>query len=391
MEATDKNLFNNDVVLRLGALVFTSALNYCMNLYLEGFPSHHNGYFIALIMSNLAVLWLSLVCIKTSISQDVKEIAVFEVLFLSFRYALYLISRINPSQFLDLYHSVSDYQNLFLRITYVIFVARIFWPCKNKDSNEYANWPIFGFIGIYFKIRKIEHRFAPPTVQQSILAYATILASFALGFILWKNGIKNATITQAIPAIFILGFGCIKSKELLMKRIGEYHIKKAEALRIKELARIAEAEAARLAGECQGLQAAIAETKKIISHQMDVFSQAQDEQAKERARIALLEAAIARGHGAVADAGLLREILNPDNPHYSIRMVACVKMFEHFQGKVIEGKSPKDAIAKYAVDHAEELGLLYKGEPSQNAADQCAFVLNWVNEAGAPRTQARTK
>jgi hypothetical protein len=389
MEATDKNLFNNDVVLRLGALVFTGALAYCVNLYLEEKPNHYNGYFISLILSNLAVLWLALVCIKTAFSQDVKELAVFELLYLIVIYALYLLSRINPTQFLDLYHSISKYQDLFLRLTYVIFVARIFWPCKNKDSSEYANWPIFGFIGLYFKILKIEHRFAPPTVRQAVLAYGTILAACVIGFILWRNGVKNAMITQAVPAIAILGYACIKSKALLTKRIAEYHEKKAEADRIKEQARIAEAAAASLAEANAQLQAAIAKFKKIIAEQMDIFAQAQDDHAKERARLAVLEAAIERGQGTAADAGLLAEILNPDNPHYSIRLVACVKMFEYFQGKVITGKSAKDAIVKYAMEHAGELGLLHKGEPSQNAADQCAFVLNWIHEAGAPRTQAR--
>ena len=73
---------------------------------------------------------------------------------------------------------------------------------------------------------------------------------------------------------------------------------------------------------------------------------------------------------------------------YSICFV--LEMFQYFQGRIIAGKSVKDAIFKYAMAHAEELGLMHKGEPSQNSAEQCAFVLNWLNEAGAPRTQVNT-
>ncbi len=389
MEATEKNLFNNDIVVRLGAFALVTTLNACMSLYFAEFAPHLHGYFIAPLLNNCTVLWFSVVFIKTAFTQDVKEVVFFEVGFYVIVYLLYALGK--KSLLYSTYIWLGDNRDIFFKFTYVLFVARMFWPCRNKDSGEYANWPVFGLIGLYQKLTKTRNEYAPASSKQAIWAYVAIAASICIAYLLNKFGIKNAVITQAVPTIFLFGFASIKSKEMLLKRIAEYRKKKAEAHRLQELARIAEAKAARLADECQGLQAAVTAAQKIISQQMDVFAQAQDEQAKERARIAILEAAIASGHGAATDAGLLREILNPANPHYSIRMVACVKMFEHFQGKVIEGKSPKDAIAKYAVDHAEELGLLYKGEPSQNAADQCAFVLNWVNEAGAPRTQARTK
>ncbi len=389
MDAKDQNLFNNDIVFRLGALALAAALKGCVDLYFDFNQNPIHGFFIAPILNNALFLWLSSFCIKTAFTQDVKELALIELLASTLFYIFFLSPKTPTTN--AIYTFFDNYIRLFLKVTYVIFVVRIYWPCKNNASGECVNWPVFGFIGLYFKIRKIEYRVEPPTSRQAILAYATISIACVIGYILWRNGVKNAYITQAIPAILIFGFACIKSRGWLMKRIGEYHKKRAEAHRLQELARIAEAKAACLAGECQGLQAAVTAAQKIISHQMDVFAQTQDEQAKERAHIAALEAVIASGYGAVADAGLLREILNPDNPHYSIRMAACVKMFEHFQAKRITGKSPKDAIAKYAMEHAEELGLMYKGEPSQNAADQCAFVLNWVNEGGSPRTQARTE
>ena len=197
-----------------------------------------------------------------------------------------------------------------------------------------------------------------------------------MAFVLWHYDVKNLGLLQ--NAILIAGLGYFADYSYKRNLLAQAKSKRAHRLAAHATLKAEDAKAS-------------AETNKIISRQMDVFAQAQDDHAKERARLALLDAAIASGHGSPIDAGLLREILNPDNPHYSIRMVACVKMFQHFRGKAIAGKSAKDAIAKYAIDHAEELGLMHRGEPSQNAADQCAFVLNWVNEAGAPRTQARAE
>jgi hypothetical protein len=396
MKSTEKNLFNNDIVIRLAAFALIASLNACQAFYFEQFgPGHRHGVFIVPMLNNFVFLWIAFMCMKTSFSQDVKEFAFFEALFYLSGYTLFLLPK---SPIIDaLYAHHTSAKDAVIRIIYVLFIARLFWPSKNKASGEFANWPVFGFIGLVGKLTKTGERFAPASKNQALAAYATIAAAIVLGGTFYRLGIKIAHITQAVPTIFIIGFAAKKSKDWFAKQMGEYHAAQAEEMRTKKAAQLAEeeknkaqAEAAQLAQANTQLQATVADTKKIVFHQMEVYAMAQDEHARMRERLAALAAASASEQGVANDGDLLSEIRNPANPHYSVRLSACIAMFEHFQGVDLKGKKPKEAICKYAKENAEALGLMHNGKPSHNAAEQCAFVLNWMQEAGAPKTQART-
>jgi hypothetical protein len=55
----------------------------------------------------------------------------------------------------------------------------------------------------------------------------------------------------------------------------------------------------------------------------------------------------------------------------------------------LRGKSPKQALQSWLVEHAEELGLLNKdGQPNQTGIEEICKVANWKPEGGATPTQS---
>ncbi len=421
MNTEIKNLYNNDIVIRLAAILIVGSLNVLLIHYVKKYPTQYYGFFISHIITDVIILWLSFICVKTAYSQDAREFFIADIFYYSLLFALYVISDCVKTKNHCEYATMIRYNALFNLVAYAIFVIRTLSPFKDAKTGEFVNWPVIGPVGFYLKKRKHNLRYAPPSKKQAVMAYCLMLLAGGVGVALWLNDVEYVIVLQSAVITVTLIFGAIKTPAAIRAHQEERRIEreqveaeKAQAQRIvqqaeeaaqqahrtaqqaeeaaqqaQRTAQQAEEAAAQLAAANKLLEETVVETKKIVSHQMDTYATAQDEYAHERARLAAFEATNASMHGAANDSDLLKEIFNPANPHYSLRLCACIAIFRYFQGKDIVGQSAKDAIYDYAIKHAEEFGLMHKGKPSKNSAEQCAYVINWVNEAGAPQTQAK--
>lgn len=81
----------------------------------------------------------------------------------------------------------------------------------------------------------------------------------------------------------------------------------------------------------------------------------------------------------------------PASPFFSKKLDAANKAWTAVTSDPsrLTGKSPKQALQTWLVEHAAELGLLNKeGKPNQTGIEEICKVANWKPEGGATPTQA---
>ncbi len=84
-----------------------------------------------------------------------------------------------------------------------------------------------------------------------------------------------------------------------------------------------------------------------------------------------------------------RNYLDPENPFYAPKLAAAVVAWESVSSneRLLDGKTPKQAIEKWLREHASEYGLTgTDGNPIAAAIEQISKVSNWRPEGGAAKT-----
>ena len=84
-----------------------------------------------------------------------------------------------------------------------------------------------------------------------------------------------------------------------------------------------------------------------------------------------------------------RNYLDPENSFYAPKLAAAVVAWESVSSneRLLDGKTPKQAIEKWLREHASEYGLTgADGNPVVAAIEQISKVSNWRPEGGAAKT-----
>ena len=83
-----------------------------------------------------------------------------------------------------------------------------------------------------------------------------------------------------------------------------------------------------------------------------------------------------------------QDYLDPNNDRYAPKLAAAVYAWLAADDKAVtEGKSPKQALAKWLREHASEFGLAdEEGKPNETGIEEVAKVANWQPSGGAPKT-----
>lgn len=102
------------------------------------------------------------------------------------------------------------------------------------------------------------------------------------------------------------------------------------------------------------------------------------------AEVARLQSELAQAKASQPQAMPIPEYLDPSHSRYSYRLAAAVRAWEAVSESGNRGV--KAAIESWLRDHAEELGLVYQGKPSDKAIKEVATVANWNTAGGAPKT-----
>ena len=441
MTAEANKLYHTDVTVRLGALAIVAAFNAIVTYYIETHPTQYIGMLAAPILNNLLLLWLSLICVKTAFTQDFRDIISFELIYLIA--AACAFAAANHTNHTYSYSVFLKYHELAKDIFLTTYLARVLSPLKNNSVDDFVNWPVFGPIGLFYSLRwGQQYWHCRPNSKQAIIAYCMLLAAIVIAIYLWHLGIKNRSICYAAVVGVTVTFAIYKTpaairthlearrlenerveleKAQILELAQQAEREKAEAeaqaarltteceglqvvvaqttvekerasveaARATEEATLASAEAARLAQANQGLKAVVAKNETAIIYQLEFANKLQEEQAKERARLEQI-AADARAEGNIAKLGrLMLRIMNPKHPHYSVRLHASIEMWAHFEDADLRNASPYDALNAWAWDNAKKLGLLHSGNRSKTSVGRCAYVANWDHVGGAPKSEAK--
>jgi len=79
------------------------------------------------------------------------------------------------------------------------------------------------------------------------------------------------------------------------------------------------------------------------------------------------------------------DYLDPKNPRYAPKLAAAVRAWQAV-GQA-EGRTPKQALAKWLREHAAEFGLTDNdGRPNDTGIEEVSKVANWQPGGGAPKT-----
>jgi len=83
-----------------------------------------------------------------------------------------------------------------------------------------------------------------------------------------------------------------------------------------------------------------------------------------------------------------QDYLDRRHPRYAPKLAAAVQAWIAMGGEsAIEGRSPKQALAKWLREHATEFGMTDDdGKPNETGIEEAAKVANWQPMGGAPKT-----
>ncbi|MBL0353051.1 MAG: hypothetical protein IPP03_10460 [Dechloromonas sp.] len=79
------------------------------------------------------------------------------------------------------------------------------------------------------------------------------------------------------------------------------------------------------------------------------------------------------------------DYLDPNNSRYAPKLAAAVRAWQVVTD--LNGKTPKQALAKWLREHAAEFGMTDdEGKPNETGIEETAKVANWQPSGGAPKT-----
>ena len=88
------------------------------------------------------------------------------------------------------------------------------------------------------------------------------------------------------------------------------------------------------------------------------------------------------------------EFVAPGSKYFSKKLYAANRAWSAVteEPERLIGKSPKQAVEKWLIEHAEELGLLRRdGQPNQTGIEEICKVVNWKPEGGATATPSNNQ
>ena len=157
-----------------------------------------NYWFYATLILLTLVLFVAMSYIESDESAlDMRELCLYNAMVYGVGLVLYL-SKIDPSWLMI---GLTD------AATYLIF-GRLLWLSKNKEKNQFVNWPVFGVLGWYAQRikRNVPMSIELPNARQATAAYLFILSCLAAGFILPLLGFKIAIAHVGFIAFIVTPF-----------------------------------------------------------------------------------------------------------------------------------------------------------------------------------------
>ena len=114
-------------------------------------------------------------------SRDIREIALYNLLFQSGLLAL--------RQFDNLNLHVVPWLGPISGGFFMLFIGRIYWWARSEDRANFVGWPVFGVLGLSTQGEMVGALTNPSRVQKG-LAYVSILLCFPVGYVLYQSGLR---------------------------------------------------------------------------------------------------------------------------------------------------------------------------------------------------------
>jgi hypothetical protein len=88
------------------------------------------------------------------------------------------------------------------------------------------------------------------------------------------------------------------------------------------------------------------------------------------------------------DGGGIPDYLDSRHPRYAAKLAAAVHAWLAVENEsAVNGKSPKQALARWLREHSVQFGLADSdGKPNETGIEEIAKVANWQRGGGAPKT-----
>ena len=190
--------FHDDIVLRLIFVIMNELLNGISNKYAD--PAIPLLYFSLVTAITVFPLVVFSNVKQQPFAQDMLEFCVIDLTIKCAGIATFVFAHDT------LYQPYIAIQDIAVKIIYLALWLRIFWPCREKTLDLYRNWPVFGPIGLWHKLRKAPWPLCPATARQALAAYAGMVAAGVAGYWLWRYQISNVQVFVAVGQLAILAF-----------------------------------------------------------------------------------------------------------------------------------------------------------------------------------------
>ncbi len=114
-------------------------------------------------------------------SKDIREIALYNLLFQSGLLALRQFDNLN----LHVMPWIVPISGGF----FMLFIWRIYWCARSEDRANFVGWPVFGALGLFAQAKTVGAVTNPSRIQKG-LAYVSILLCFPIGYALYQSGLR---------------------------------------------------------------------------------------------------------------------------------------------------------------------------------------------------------
>jgi hypothetical protein len=252
--------FHDDLVFRLVFVGLNEISNAWVNQFANSaLPLH----FFALV----AVPILFFLCFfstleQTAFVQDVREFCVIDLARIIVGVGTFLFAHDTLYQWFKPISAAGS------KIVYVALWIRICWPCQHEGLDKYHNWPTFGPLGLWHKLRKTPWQLCPATQWQTVAVYVGLCVAGVVGYCLWRYDVKQVDIFNRVCQFAALA-AIAKIAPTKAKHWWQAHMARIEAERIAKAEAEREASAAKAALERAAVEAerAEAEARRIIVQQ----------------------------------------------------------------------------------------------------------------------------
>lgn len=176
-------------------------------------------YYVVEIFFAVLMLALSFRLGSSPFSRDVREIALWDVLFqvacLLLRTTSYYLGK----------------ALLIKSISYGIFMLytwRVYWCARSRNRTVFVGWPVFGWLGWRERVARINSPYRPSR-NQAIAAWVSMALCFPVGYVLARQGIKFIHISLfCLPGAIVMLYW--ENIFVLYEKISGHHRASEQAL-----------------------------------------------------------------------------------------------------------------------------------------------------------------